>query len=468
MRGIVLAAGLGTRFKSDKPKVLHQILGKPMLWYVLTNLRNGGVDEIAVVVGHKAEEVEERFKGERLHFFRQKNPKGGTGDAVLAAKDFFASYEGYVIVVNGDSPLVSGETIKNLQQFIYMVKQYEGVHLSGVVLTTRLPDPTGYGRIVREEGTDRVLRIVEEKDATPQEKTITEVNAGLYAFWAPHLLEALYSIKPSPVTGELYLTDVINYLSSKGYEVRAFQAKDPTEALGVNTRWELSIAENVIKLKLVKFWSERGVTFHFPETVWIEPDVSLERDVEVFPSVALKGRTKVRKGAVIKEGSVLKDAVVEEGAVVGEYSVIEKSRVEKGAKVGPFARVREESTVGEGAEVGNFVEVKKSTLGKGTRAKHLAYIGDATLGEGVNVGAGVVFANYDGKRKHPTFVGDKAFIGSNALLVAPLKLGRYTFVAGGTVVTQDLPDESFAISRPPLVIKDKVGRKFLDTEKGDE
>ncbi|NPA32610.1 MAG: UDP-N-acetylglucosamine diphosphorylase/glucosamine-1-phosphate N-acetyltransferase [Aquificae bacterium] len=462
MRAIVLAAGLGTRFRSEKPKVLHEILGKPMLWYVITNVRNGKIDEIALVVGHKAQEVMEAFKDENLKFFIQKNPKGGTADAVLSAKDFFASYDGYVLIINGDSPLVSGETIRNMQQFIYMVKAYEGVKLGGVVLTAHLPDPTGYGRVLKEPGTDRVLRIVEEKDASAEEKRITEVNAGVYIFYAPWLLEALYSIKPSRATGELYLTDVVEYMSKKGYEVRSFMAREPSEVIGVNTRWELAIAENLIKLKLIKFWTDRGVTVHFPETVWIEPDVSLENDVEIFPGAQLKGKTKVGKGSVIGSGSVIVDSTIGRNVRIGEYTVVERSRVEDGAVLGPFARIRDGAHVRSGAHIGNFVEVKKSVIGEDVRAKHLAYIGDATLGKGVNVGAGVVFANYDGKRKHESFVGERAFLGSNSLIVAPVKIGSFSFIAGGSVVNKDVPDYAFVISRPELRIIPEKGKKFLD------
>ena len=461
MKAVILAAGLGTRFKSDKPKVLHEILGKPMLWYVITNVRNGRIDDIAIVVGHKAEEVIESFKEENVKFFIQKNPKGGTGDAVLSAKDFFGSYEGYVLIINGDTPLVSGETIRNMQQFIHMVQAYEGVKLSGVVLTTYMADPTGYGRVIKERGTDRIIRIVEEKDATPEEKAINEVNVGTYIFWAPHLLEALYSIKPSPVTGELYLTDVIDYMNSKGYEVRSFMAKEPTEALGVNTRWELALAENLVKLKIARYWSERGVTIHFPETVWIEPDVYLERDVEIFPNTALKGKTKIKRGSVIGQGSVVKDSLIEENVVIKEYSVIENSYVKKNAVIGPFARIRNESEIGEEAEIGNFVEVKKSRIGAKTKAKHLSYIGDATLEENVNVGAGAVFANYDGKKKHKSYVGKNSFIGSNSLLIAPIKIGNYTFIAGGSVVNKDVPDEALAVSRPELKIIPEKGKKLF-------
>jgi len=461
MRAVILAAGLGTRFKSEKPKVLHEILGKPMLWYVITNVRNGRIDNIAVVVGHKAEKVMETFKDENLKFFIQANPKGGTAYAVLAAKDFFSSYDGYVLIINGDSPLVSGETIRNMQQFIHMVQTYEGIKLGGVVLTTHLPDPTGYGRVIKEQGTDRIIRIVEEKDASPEEKAITEVNAGMYIFYAPYLIEALYRIKPSQVTGELYLTDVVEYMVSRGYEVRSFMAKEPTEALGVNTRWDLALVENVIKLKIARYWTERGVTIHYPETVWIEPDVSIENDVEIFPEVMLRGKTKVKKGAVIEKGSVVKDSVIEENAHIKECSVIENSEVKKGAVVGPFARIRNESVIGEEAEIGNFVEVKKSNIGKGVKAKHLAYIGDANIGQNTNIGAGTVFANYDGKKKYESYVGKNAFIGSNSLLIAPIRIGDWAYVAGGSVVNKDVPEEALAVSRAELKILKGKGKKKL-------
>ena len=462
MKAVVLAAGLGTRFKSEKPKVMHEILGKPMLWYVITNLKNGMIEDIAIVVGHKAQEVKEQFKNEGVRFFQQENPKGGTADAVLAAKDFFSSYDGYVLVINGDSPLVSGETIRNMQQFVQMVQAYEGIKLGGVVLTSYLQDPTGYGRIVKEPGTDKIIKIVEEKDATPEERAIREVNGGTYIFYAPLLVEALYNLKPSPVTGELYLTDVVSYITSKGYEVRSFMAKEPVEVLGVNTRWELSLVESIVKLKLIKYWAERGVTFHFPETIWIEPDVTLEPDVEIYPGVVLKGKTKVGKGSVIGTGSVLKDAIVEQGCEVKEYCVIEDSTLRSGSVVGPFARIRNNSVIEEGAEIGNFVEVKKSKIGKSVKAKHLAYIGDATIGESTNVGAGVVFANYDGKKKHESFVGQNAFIGSNSLIIAPIRIGSWAYIAGGSVVNKDVPDEALAIARAELKILEKKGKKLLN------
>ncbi len=460
MKAVVLAAGLGTRFKSDKPKVLHELLGKPMLWYVVNTIRQGGIEDIAIVVGHGAEEVKKTL-GEEFAYFHQENPKGGTADAVLSSVDFWRNSEDYLLIINGDSPLVSSDTIKNMQRFLLLVEEYEKVKLAGVILTSVLQDPTGYGRIVKEEGTDRILRIVEEKDATPQERNIREVNGGVYMFYVPYLLEALFKIKPSEATGELYLTDVVDYMVSKGYEIRSFMASDPTEIVGVNTRWELSFAENILRLKLIKYWAQRGVTFHIPETVWIEPDVTLSRNVEIFPNAVLKGKTKLSKGVVIKTGAVVEDSELGEDVVIEPYSCVERSRVEHKAVIGPYAHVRDRTVVGERSEVGNFVEVKRSRLGKRVKAKHLAYIGDAEVGDNVNVGAGVVTANYDGKKKHRTEIGKNAFVGSNSLLIAPIRVGNFAYVAGGSVITKDVPDEALAVERAELRIVEGAGKKKL-------
>ena len=445
MRAVVLSAGLGTRFKSKQPKVLHRILGKPMIWHVLNTLQNAGIKDIAVVVGHQKERVMEAV-GSEVSFYYQENPKGGTADAVLSALDFFKDYDGYVLIINGDSPLVSAQTLKNMQRFIHMVEEYEKVSLAGVVLTSHLSDPTGYGRIIKEKGTDRILRIVEEKDASPEEKRITEVNGGVYAFRADLLQRTLPKIKPSEATGELYLPEVVRILSEEGMEVRSFMASEPTEILGVNDRWELAIAENIIRLKLIRFWSERGVTFHIPESIWIEPEVELSHDVEVFQGSVLSGKTKVGEGARILP-----------------YSIIEDSQIERGATVGPFARIRNNTIVEEGAEIGNFVEVKNSRIEKGVKAKHLAYIGDADVGEGSNIGAGAVTANYDGKKKHRTVIGKGAFIGSNSLLVAPIKIGDLSYIAGGSVITKDVEAGDLVVERSPIrVFKGKGKEKLQD------
>ena len=460
MRAVVLAAGLGTRFKSDVPKVLHTILGKPMVWYVIREIKSTGIRDIGVVVGHQAQKVMQALEGENLLFYHQKNPKGGTADAVLASLDLWRDYEGYILIANGDAPLITHETLKQMIRFLTLVQEYENVKLSAVLLSASLPDPTGYGRIVKDEK-GNVVKIVEEREADFQEKQIREVNGGIYLFYAPHLFETIFHVKPSPNTGEAYLTEVIRLMVERGYTVKSFMASDPTEVMGVNDRWELSIAENVIRLRILREWAQRGVTFHQPESIWIEPSVELEKDVEVYPNVSLKGNTKIGKGAVIGNGCIVENSQVGKGARIEPYSVIKNSHVEDGAVVGPFAHVREESFIGSGSHVGNFVEVKKSKLGQDVKAKHLAYIGDAFIGDNTNVGAGTVFANFDGKRKHQTFVGKNVFIGSNSLLIAPLKIEDFAFIAGGSVITKDVQEGDLAISRPKLRIIKGKGKEKL-------
>jgi bifunctional UDP-N-acetylglucosamine pyrophosphorylase/glucosamine-1-phosphate N-acetyltransferase len=462
MRALILAAGLGSRFKSQKAKVLHTILGKPMLWYVLRTLRELNFREIGVVVGHQAEEVKKVFEGEDgIFFFHQENPKGGTADAVISALDFWRDYQDYLLVINGDSPLVKVQTIKNMQRYLQLVEEYENIKLSALLLSGFLPDPTGYGRVVKDQG-GNVIKIVEEKDATIEEKQIREINGGVYFFYCPHLLDVVFSIQPSPKSGELYLTEAIALMHKKGYVVRSFMAEDQAEVMGVNDRWELAIAENVIRLRILERLAVEGNTIHQPETVWIEPSVVLEGEVEIEPGVALRGNTKIGKGVRIGRGSVIENSVVEDGAIIEPYSIIRDSHIRGGAIVGPFAHLRNHSVIGEGSHIGNFVEVKASEIGSYVNAKHLAYIGDAQIGDRTNIGAGVVFANYDGKQKHRSKVGQNAFIGSNSLIIAPITLGDYSYIAGGSVINKNIEEGDLAITRARLrILKGKGKEKLL-------
>jgi bifunctional UDP-N-acetylglucosamine pyrophosphorylase/glucosamine-1-phosphate N-acetyltransferase len=462
MRALILAAGLGSRFKSQRAKVLHTILGKPMLWYVLRTLRELSFREIGVVVGHQAEEVKKVFEGEEgIFFFHQENPKGGTADAVISALDFWKDYQDYLLVINGDSPLVKVQTIKNMQRYIQLVEEYENIKLSALLLSGFLPDPTGYGRVVKDQN-GNVIKIVEEKDATIEEKQIREINGGVYFFYCPHLLDLIFSIQPSQKSGELYLTEAIALMHKKGYVVRSFMAEDQAEVMGVNNRWELAIAENVIRLRILEKLSKEGNTIHQPETVWIEPSVVLEGEVEIEPGVALRGNTRIGKGVRIGRGSVIENSVVEEGAIIEPYSIIRDSHIKGGAIVGPFAHIRNNSVIGEGSHIGNFVEVKASEIGSHVNAKHLAYIGDAQIGDRTNIGAGVVFANYDGKQKHRSKVGQNAFIGSNSLIIAPITLGDYSYIAGGSVVNKNIEEGDLAVARAELrILKGKGKEKLL-------
>ena len=445
--GIILAAGKGTRFKSEKPKVVHKILGLPMAYYPYEALvKSLNPKKVAFIVGHKKEIVVKEFKNlPNVLFFEQENPKGGTADAVLKAMPLLKELgRGYVAILNGDSPLIRPQTLK---------RGFEKVreeNLAGLIFTTILETPTGYGRIVRDaEG--KVAKIVEEKDATSEEKKIKEVNGGIYIFKANLLAEVLKEIKPSPVTGELYLTDAVSLMYRRGWKIDTFPT-DRQELLGVNDRLQLAQAEKILLKRKIESLQRKGVTIRLPETVYIEWEVEVEPDTEIEPSVSLRGKTKIGKNSLIGQGSVIENSLIGEKVKVLPYSYISDSVVEEGALIGPYARLRNETHVKEGAEIGNFVEVKKSTLGQNTKAKHLTYIGDTILGKNCNVGAGTVFANYDGRKKAQTYVGNNVFIGSNSLIIAPRLLEDWSFIAGGSVVNKNVPGGALAIGRAKLKI----------------
>ncbi len=448
--GVILAAGKGSRFKSEKPKVIHTLLGKPMVYFPYEALISLDPIKVAFIVGHKKEEVISTVKSfpqadQKVVFFEQANPKGGTGDAVKQALPLLKEHpDKVVIILNGDSPLIKGETLKE------GLKKLIEHSLDGVIFTTILEDPTGYGRIVRDEK-DHVVEIVEEKDASEAQRKIKEVNGGFYIFRVQPLLEALKELKPSPVSGEVYLTDVVKILHSKGYKVDTYQTPY-WELLGVNNRRQLAEAEKLLLERKIENLQREGVTVRLPETVYIEWDVQVGKDTEIEPHAVLKGNTKVGENCLIGVGSILENTTVENNVEILPYSYISDSQIEEGCVIGPFARIRNQSHLKEKCEIGNFVEVKKSTIGRKTKAKHLSYIGDAQIGDNTNIGAGTVFANYDGVNKYQTSVGNNVFIGSNSLIIAPRQLGDWSFIAGGSVVNKDVPPKALAVSRAPLRI----------------
>ncbi len=446
--GVILAAGRGTRFKSDRPKVIHRLLGKPMLFFPYNALTALNPIKVAVVVGHRADLVKEEVKDlPKVEFFFQENPKGGTGDAVSKVIPLLERYpESATVILNGDSPLIRPESLKA------GFEKFSKGKLDGLIFTAVLENPTGYGRIVRDPQ-GRVKRIVEEKDASEGERTIKEVNGGFYVFKTDLLLEALRELKPSPITGEVYLTDVVEILYLKGRRVDTF-ALPPEEIFGVNDRVQLSEAERILLRRKIESLQREGITVRLPETVYIEWDVSVGKDSEIEPHVSLKGNTEVGEKTFIGQGSIIENSKIGNGVKVLPYSYVSDSAVRDGAVVGPFARIRNGSILEEKAEIGNFVEVKASRIGEGVKAKHLAYIGDASVGRDSNVGAGTVFANYDGRKKYRTEVGERVFIGSNSLIIAPRRLGSESFVAGGSVVNKDVPERALAIGRAKLRILD--------------
>lgn len=451
MKGLILAAGRGTRFKSSKPKVLHEILSKPIIYYVISSLKEASITDIGVVVSYKKEDIIKALEKENLLFYTQENPAGGTADAFLAAKEFWWNIEDYVLVVNGDSPLIKSETIKGIQRFIHMVQEYENKTLAAVVLSSFLADPSGYGRIIRDkEG--NLLKIVEEKDANFEEKRVNEVNGGLYVFYVPYIKKVLDKLKPSENTKELYITDIPNLLVQDGYLVRPFISSESSEIIGVNNRWELSVAEGILRLRILEELGKRGVTLHSPESIWIEQDVQIKLNAEIFGGTFIRGNSIIEENVKIMNNVYIENSHIEKNAVIMPFSVIRNSHIKEGAIIGPFAHIRDGSVIGASSHIGNFVEIKNSSVGENVNAKHLSYIGDANLEKNVNIGAGTITANFDGKNKHKTHIKEGAFVGSNSLIIAPCIVGKEAFIAGGSVITKDIPDKALAIERSELKI----------------
>ena len=477
LKVIILAAGKGTRFKSKKPKVLHEILGKPMLFYVSMAAKWLSPDEIIYVVGHQKEKVKEYINCDGCKFVEQ-DQQLGTGHAVSLAKEHFKDFDGLVLILNGDTPLIKGETLKNAVKYMEALLRYEGAdasnfrgyrneNVAGVVLTARVPNPYGYGRIIKD-GNHIIQKIVEEKDATPEEQRINEINSGIYIFYAPYLAKVIDKLDNNNAQKEFYLTDVIKLLREEGKDVYALEIPDPTEILGVNDRWELARAENILKNQYMYFWALNGTTFHNPETVWIEFDVDLSPDVEIFQNVMLQGETSIGEGTVIGANSVIKNSKIGKNVKILPNTVIEDSVIEDNTVVGPFARIRNNAVIKEGANIGNFVEVKNSTVGKNTNAKHLTYLGDAEIGDDVNIGAGTITCNYDGYKKYKTVIKDKAFIGSDTMLVAPVTIGEGAITGSGSVITKDVPDNALAIERNQMKIIENYRQKMERKHKGEE
>ncbi|GGM98294.1 bifunctional protein GlmU [Thermus composti] len=432
---VILAAGQGTRMKSRLPKVLHPLLGKPMLHYALEAALALKPERLVVVVGHGGEVVAEALKGYPVEVAWQQEQLG-TAHALLQAESLLRGFPGPFLVTQGDTPLLTPETLRALLE---RVEAGAGMAL----LTVELPDPTGYGRILREG--EEVLANVEEKDASPEVKAIREVNAGAYAFDG-FLFQALREVRNENAAREYYLPDLIAIYRVHGKRVEAVRGV-AEEALGVNTREELARVEGVLLKRLRRAWMQKGVRMVLPETIYLEPSVELAPDVVLWPGVVLKGKTRVGEGCEVGPYAVLEDTVLEPGAKVQAHTVAQGAHLHGGASAGPFARLRPGAVLREEVHVGNFVEVKNSLLHPGVKAGHLAYLGDAEVGAGTNIGAGVITANYDGKRKHKTQIGEKAFIGSNSVLVAPVKVGNRALVGAGSVITQEVPDGALAVAR---------------------
>jgi bifunctional UDP-N-acetylglucosamine pyrophosphorylase/glucosamine-1-phosphate N-acetyltransferase len=449
---VLLAAGKGTRMKSAQPKVLHRAGGLRLIEHVLRAARSLRPTTTVVVVGHMAEQVRSAL-GERLGLrFALQEPQLGTGHALLQAEPHLAGASGTVVLLSGDVPLLQPATLERL------VRTHEQSGAVATVLTARVPDPSGYGRVVRKDG--GIAAIVEDKDATPAEREIDEINSGIYAFALAPLFDALRSIGSANAQGEYYLPDLVRIYRGRGLSVEAMLLDDPREILGVNSRRELADVTAILKAAKNDELMAAGVSIVDPSSTWVGPDVVVGRDTVIHPNVHLEGNTRIGDGCEIHASVRIVDSTLEDGVVINNFCVIRESHVRAGAQVGPFAHLRPRSDVGEQAHVGNFTELKNTTLGKGSKANHLSYLGDSTIGEKVNIGAGTITCNYDGSHKHPTVIEDGAFIGSDSQLVAPVRIGKDAYVAAGSSIVEDVPAGALGIARGKQVNKDGwVGKK---------
>jgi bifunctional UDP-N-acetylglucosamine pyrophosphorylase / glucosamine-1-phosphate N-acetyltransferase len=441
---VVLAAGKGTRLKSSIAKVLHAAGGRPLVEHVVRSCVALKPKKIIVVVGHQAEKVQQIIEPLGAETVLQQ-PQNGTGHALLVAKRSIGTVK-YVLVVPGDAPLVRAETLGAL------IQKHKTVQPAATVLTAVLADPSGYGRIVRKGG-DTVAAIIEESQLTAEQQELNEINSSVYCFTTAKLWPALAQVKPNNKHREIYLTDVIAAMNSAGDTVLAEVAPDSRETLGCNTRADLAAVDHTFRDWKRAALMRDGVTIQLPETVLVDPDVTVGEDTVIEPCVQLLGKTKIGARCTVKTGCVIHDSVLGDDVIMEPHCVITTSRIDAQVIVGPFARMRPASHVKRGAKIGNFVELKKSTVGEGSKVPHLSYVGDAKIGAKSNIGAGTITCNYDGFHKHPTIIGNKVFIGTDTALVAPVRIGDGAYVAAGSTITQNVPADALGIARGRQVNK---------------
>ncbi len=433
---VILAAGKGTRMRSERPKVLHRVAGRPLLEWVLDAARASGCERLLVVVGHGSEVVRSAIHGDDIVWVEQREQLG-TGHALAQAEPYLEE-AATLLVLSGDVPLVCAATLERLAA--------AAAGGWGAMAVAELERPGSLGRVLAKVGGD-LERIVEAADAGAEELAVRRVNAGIYALPAPDVFERLRRLGTDNAKGEYYLTDALGAASAAGEAVALVTLENPSEAFGVNDRHELSRVHRALLARRAGELVDQGVTLLEPQRTAIEPGVHVGIDTVIHPDVSLSGTTRIGKGCVLHQGVWIRDSTLADNVVIEPYSVLDGATVESGVSVGPFARLRPESVLLRGSRVGNFVEMKKSQLGEGSKASHLTYLGDATVGDGANIGAGTITCNYDGAEKHRTEIGDGAFIGSDTMLVAPVSVGRGATTGAGSTIHQDVPDEALAVGR---------------------
>jgi bifunctional UDP-N-acetylglucosamine pyrophosphorylase/glucosamine-1-phosphate N-acetyltransferase len=445
---VIMAAGKGTRLKSRRPKVLHEIGGKPLLSHVIAvAARMAGIEDIYAVIGHQAEQVREAVAASGVQFIEQTEQRG-TGHAIQCARDAISGYE-HILVLSGDVPLIKAETLEHLMT----LHLAEGAAMT--ILTATPEDPAGYGRIIRRSpDLPEVGAIVEQKALKTAQQSIREINSGIYAFKVKPLLEHLDKLTNNNAHGEFYLTDMAAHLNAAGEKVAALKAAEPVEVLGANTIAELMALDASMRAATAGRLMAAGVTIFRPETCVIDADVEIEPDTIIEPFVQLLGRSTIGGECRIRSYSVIENCALGNHVQILQGCVLEESTVADGARIGPLAHLRPGSEIGQDAHVGNFVETKKAKLGKGAKANHLTYLGDAEVGAGSNIGAGVITCNYDGVHKHQTRIGQGAFVGSDSTLVAPVEIGDGAYIGAGSCITRDVPPDALAVGRSRQVTKE--------------
>ena len=448
---VILAAGNGTRMKSCSPKVLHKVCGKELISYVLACFKTICPSNIFVIIGNGSEQVEQFLKKYKNVETVLQRERLGSAHALMQAKNKMKTLKGNVVVMCGDTPLVKEDTIKKL--ISYHIKNKN----NATVLSGYVQNPFGYGRIVRDN-LGKVCCIVEEKSASEKEKQINEINSGIYCFDLQTLWKALAKVKPDNSKKEYYLTDVISILNKTGFKTDAIAICKEQEILGVNDRVQLAYASKILKERILNNFMINGVTIEDPSSTYISADVDIEQDTVIMPNTFIEGKTKIGKNCIIGPNTTIISSQIKNNVSI-KYSYVDDAKIEDDVKIGPFSHIRPYSVLKQKVKVGNFSEVKKSVVAEGSKVNHLSYIGDASIGKNVNIGAGTITCNYDGVSKYKTVVGDNVFVGSNTNLVAPVNIGKNVLIAAGSTVTENVVEDKLVIARSRQIIKEKKNKK---------